>query len=150
MIRIIPADESHILPLIKNLRSVDQAEIYYTTGSVDYYDTILEGIKSPDSYSYSIFAGDEILCICGMVKRDLYNIVWALGTNEIKNHKLAFYRETKLLLMAHRNDNPMVNFVYEGNQDAKQYLIRLGFKLEPAAPYGKMKKMFHHFAMEGI
>lgn len=150
MIKVIPADESHVLPLIKNLRSVDQAEIYYTTGSVDYADTVLEGINSPRSNTYSIFADDEILCICGIVRRDLYDIVWALGTNEIKNYKLAFFRETKRLLMSHRGKNPMVNFVYEGNQDAKQYLTRLGFILEDPTPYGKMKKMFHHFTMEGI
>lgn len=150
MIKVIPADESHIPLLIKNMRCIDQAEVYYTTGSVDYYDTILEGINSPDSVSFSIFADEAILCICGIVRRELYDIVWALGTNEIKNHKLAFYRETKKLLMAHRGHNPMVNFVYEGNHAAKAYLTRLGFKLEDPAPYGKIEKRFHHFTMGGI
>lgn len=149
MIRIIKADESHVTPLIKNLRNVDQAEIYYTTGSTDYFDTILDGINAPDSDAYSIFSDEKLLCICGIVRRPFYNIVWALGTNEIKNHKLAFYRETKRLLMSHRNDFPMVNYVYEGNPDAKAYLQRLGFTLEQPAPYGKMKKMFHHFHMRG-
>lgn len=150
MIRILPASEDHVPLLIKGLRSIDQAEIYYTTGSVDYQDTILYGINDPDSVSYSIFSDEDILCICGMVRRPFYNIVWALGTNEIKKHKLAFFRETKKLLMSHRNENPMVNYVYEGNQDAKAYLERLGFTLEQPVPYGKMKKRFHHFSMGGI
>lgn len=149
MIRIIKADESHVTPLIKNLRNVDQAEIYYTTGSTDYFDTILDGINAPDSDAYSIFSDEKLLCICGIVRRPFYNIVWALGTNEIKNHKLAFYRETRRLLMSHINEFPMVNYVYEGNPDAKGYLQRLGFTLEQPAPYGKMKKMFHHFHMRG-
>lgn len=149
MIRTIPADESHVMPLLKNLRNIDQAEIYYTTGSTDYQDTIIEGINAPDSVAYSIFSDDTLLCICGVVRRPFYNIVWALGTNEIKNHKLAFYRETRRLLMINRNEFPMVNYVYEGNPDAKAYLTRLGFTIEDAAPYGKMKKMFHHFHMRG-
>lgn len=149
MIRVIPADESHVLPLIKNLRTIDQAEIYYTTGSTDYQDTIIEGIQSPDSVSYSIFADHMILCICGLIHRDDYDIVWALGTNEIKNHKLSFYRETKRLLMSHRGKNPLVNCVYEGNLEAIAYLRRLGFTIEDAAPYGTIGKRFHHFHMRG-
>lgn len=150
MIRVIPAEESHVPLLVRGLRQIDRTEIYYTTGSVDFADTILEGIHSPDSVSFSIFHDDVMLCICGMVRRDRYNIVWALGTNDINNYKLAFFRETKKLLMNHRNHNPMVNFVYQGNESSKAYLQRLGFILEDAVPYGKLKKKFHHFWMKGI
>lgn len=149
MIKIIQADESHVMPLLKNLRNIDQAEMYYSTGSTDHYDTVIEGINSPDSVSYSIFADNRILCICGLVRRDYYDIVWALGTNDIQSHKLAFYRETRRLLMAHRGANPMVNYVYSGNADSIAYLRRLGFTIVEPIPYGKLGKLFHHFYMRG-
>lgn len=150
MIRTIPAEESHVTPLVKNMRQCDQAEFYYVTGSVDYQDSILDGIQMPNSRSYSIFADDQILCICGIIYKGPFNVVWAVGTNEIKNHKLAFYRETKNLLMKHRNDKPMRNYVYEGNWAAISYLERLGFTVEQPTPYGKLKHNFRHFYMMGV
>ena len=150
MIRVVAADESHVWPLVKNMRAVDQAECYYTTGHVEHAETNVEGINAKNGRAWAIFADDTLLCICGIVKHPFYNVVWALGTNAINDHKLAFYRETKKLIMLNRDNNPMVNFVHESNVNAKAYLERLGFILEAPKPYGKLKKYFHHFKMDGI
>lgn len=74
---------------------------------------------------------------------------WLLGTEEVSRQARALTALTGRYIHAMLEAYPhLVNYVHAPNRTAVGWLRRIGFTLEPAAPYGPRGEMFHKFEMK--
>lgn len=73
-------------------------------------------------------------------------IPWMLATDDLERHQRAFLRRNRayIALMLERYDT-LVNWVDARNTTSINWLRWLGFRLDPAAPFGALGLPFHRF-----
>ena len=71
--------------------------------------------------------------------------IWLLGTDEIYNYPITFYRESKKILPLLMQDyNYLENYVDARNVLSLRWLKWLGFTVKDAQIMGVENKLFHH------
>jgi hypothetical protein len=73
---------------------------------------------------------------------------WMLGTNSLDASQRALVSITRPCLARMLNVFPELrNWVHAANTTSVRWLTRIGFRVEPARPYGLAGEMFHPFGM---
>lgn len=92
----------------------------------------------------------EIVCIFGVTQYDeVSGAPWMLGTDLVTKNQRVLMRLCRPYIHAMLRKYPhLTNHVHAENHAAKRWLKRVGFTLQPAAPYGALGAAFHRFDME--
>lgn len=147
---IVPANAQHALDLAPRLREGDLAEIAAGTGK-DAEDVLLICIAMSEG-AWTWLIDDKPVLIGGISKHPLdpeCAVPWALGSNELLEHKrmlldiFAMFKEYTLSKYP-----KMENYVDARNSASIKFLTLSGFTLHPAEPHGFAGLPFHRFTLE--
>jgi hypothetical protein len=139
MIRIresLPGD--HYL-LLGDLRQAEVDEL--TTLGVDSELCMRMGLFAGGART--VFINDEPAAMFGIIDYGDHNVVWAVFTQAIDRHPIAFLRESRRL--AEGFDREVVNYVDARNTKAVKWFRWLGFEVSDPVPYGPNGALFHRF-----
>ena len=76
-------------------------------------------------------------------------VPWLLATEEVERHPVTFYRMSKSLFpLAVSGYERLVNWVDARNVLSLRWLVWLGFRMEPAVPFGVKGLGFHRMDWE--
>jgi hypothetical protein len=76
-------------------------------------------------------------------------VPWLLATEEIERHPVTFYRASRRLFKeVSAGYERLVNWVDARNVLSLRWLEWLGFRMEPAVPFGAMGLGFHRMIWE--
>lgn len=141
-----------IAHIAANLRDADRREIAASRGpEVQPADAIANTVLR-SSHVWIAVAGDgEPIAIFGVAPISMIDGIgspWMLSTERVYEHPRALVTEARRYLSAMRETYPtLYNFVDARNDKSIRWLKRLGFALQPAAPYGPAGVPFHRFEM---
>ena len=146
MIEVRLANNQDALYISENMRQADQEEFYKVTGDRDFIKSIALGMDSQDSVTYCFLFDSVPFALVGCIEKQDYQIVWACGTNRVREFGKSFVLETRKLLKRHYKEyKPYLNYVDAENTNAIRYLKHVGFQINEAIPYGKLNCKFHPF-----
>jgi hypothetical protein len=133
--------------LVAKMRQADVAELS-ALAITDFVERIHLSVKISTICRTAVIDG-ELACIFGVTPLSLTaGVPWMLGTDVVTKNQRALmslcrpYIQDMLLAYPH-----LLNYVHAENQAAKRWLKRMGFVLQPAAPYGDLGAPFHRFDM---
>lgn len=143
-----PQDED-IAYLSWNLRGSDLRELYAVYGHVD----ALRAITSSIDASSEVYVDDRgrnpslIFGICP--HRANSALIWAVATPEIRNHRVAFIRQSRRQIAKWFKENPhimyMYNFSHSDNTLHHDWLEWCGAHMLPSVPWGQRRELFTPF-----
>lgn len=96
-----------------------------------------------NSDARTVFINEEPAAMFGIIRNEDHNVVWAVFTQAIDRHPIAFLRESRRLADAF--DCAIVNYVDARNAKAVKWFKWLGFHVSEAEPYGPHGALFHRF-----
>ena len=140
-LRLKPLVASDGVLLQNDLRPWDafEAQVHKTTASGFVEDWLTRWQDSPYTFAASVWAPDNVLVACGGIRvfhadeSRLHGKAWLLATNALRNHRRAFWRLSCWFM-----DNvaphwaSLDNAIPEGRDDARRWLMALGFDFGPA------------------
>jgi hypothetical protein len=91
----------------------------------------------------TVFIDDEPAAMFGIIDAGEHNVVWAVFTQAIDRHPIAFLRESRRLAEAFERD--VINYVDARNVKAVKWFRWLGFEVSEPVPYGPNGALFHRF-----
>jgi len=146
---IVPATAEHILELAQTMRKADVDEVWAAA-----HRTPLEALQVSVACSSETFAGladGRVICVFGVASATLLSVMgipWMLGSEELPKHARAFLRRNKSYIRWLKSEYKLLaNYVDSRHTDAIRWLKWLGFKLDPALPFGPDQVPFHRFEM---
>lgn len=149
VVEIRPLREGDIEALLANMRQPDRDEVEAAGQDVE------NGVISSVQMSAMCWAAEingRLACLFGVAPISLLGGVgapWLLGTDVLDRHPRALIRNTGPYLDAMRSAFPhLVNYVDARNTRSIRWLKALGFRFQPAQPYGPRGFAFHRFEME--
>jgi hypothetical protein len=99
----------------------------------------------------------ELMGICGLapVQHSMLGVVsaspWMLGTDAVPRFGRELNRTTRRYNRAMLGRCPFLfNHVHAANTVSVAWLRRVGFRLEPATPFGPRGELFHLFTMRNV
>lgn len=124
-LRLVPVTLRHIIDFCANIRPEDIAECLITTGDNPLDLTINEYIKA--GAMCLINEKEEVLAICGVHNEQM----WLLGTTRIENHKMAFLRYSKEIILGEllKVNKRLYNITWKTNHLHSKWLKWLGCKV---------------------
>lgn len=136
--------------LAAHLREADLIEIA-AAGEADPLVAILDGIRRSDWCLVATADGVPALIVgvapLGSMLSDT-GVPWMLGTDLVTRHQRAFIRLAPAYIVRMQSAfSHLLNFVHAENTSAVRWLKRVGFHLEPVAPYGPHGAPFHKFTL---
>ena len=148
---VISTTEEHILELSQTMRKPDVDEVW-----AGWHKTPLEALRSSVKYtkqSWTGLANGRVVCMFGIAQPSILSYAgtpWLLGSEELPKHFRTFLRGNKIYIKAIKKEFEFLeNYVDTRNVIAIRWLKWLGFKLNPAEPYGVEQRAFHKFTMKG-
>jgi hypothetical protein len=143
-----PADLEHIA---ENMREADVKEAYMQAG-VGPREAIERSLAAASMVRVGADENDVPVVIFGMTPINTMmrtGAPWLLGTDDIERNYVTFARfsvkwRDKML----RNHEVLTNFVHDEHEQAKRWLVWLGFKLGLPKVYGPHGGLFRKFTME--
>lgn len=146
---MVPTTPDHIEHVAANMRQADKDEVWASAGVPP--RTALEMSVRISDPCWTGMAGDEPICIFGVVPRSLLSevgIPWLLGTDGVRRHAKAFLRRNKKMVNGWLERFELLeNHVDSRNTRSILWLSWLGFQLDPPRPYGPFGLPFHKFTM---
>lgn len=143
---LMPGDIEHIAG---NVRAADRAEILAASGEEDMYQVIADAVIR--STHYWVSATDRPVAIFGCTPMSLLGgvgVPWALATDEVLRYPSALVREGRRYVQRMLAVFPhLYNYVDARNTRSVRWLARIGFEIQPAAPYGAAGLPFHRFEL---
>lgn len=143
-----PATRDDCLYLAANLRKEDLEELGHTAGlRADY--AILIAFRT--SYeTHAVINDGRVVALVGVGGiPGVIGFPWMLATDELSRIRKSFLRGCFPLLRSFLSRFPRLeNYVWAKNTVHVQWLRWLGFKFDPAAPYGLNDEPFHRFYMK--
>lgn len=138
MIRLDVATEADARELAPRMRAADAAELLASTGHQP-LEGLLESLEL-SSEAYALFFDGELAALCGLAPGPFFTFVgypWLLGSDVIERHKRAFVRASRAAL----EEWASRYFLLEQAVDARyvralRWAARVGFQVEPPAPFG--------------
>lgn len=146
---IIPATLEHVEEIAPRLREADVQEVY-AASHLDPLTALRRSLVV--SRNPKIGTADGLACcIFGVAAPSVLSetgVPWLLATPEITQHARAFLRMSHDYVASMRADYEVLrNMVDARNKDAIKWLRWLGFRIDPAIPFGPDKMPFHPFEM---
>lgn len=148
-ITIAPAYLEHAEPLVAEMRALDRQEAIATAGP-----DVLKTTQQSIALSYEPCAAhvpDGLLCVFGIAPASLMGDTaapWALGTDRMTRNAAGVLRIAERYFVWARLRYPvLVNYVDARNTPSIRWLKRVGFTIDPAAPFGVEGLPFHRFHM---
>lgn len=147
-IALYPADPETVPLLIEQMRELDRAEVAAASGTA--FKRLFEQAIDLSYEPGEAWAADgRLVCMFGVVPLSLMSdtcVVWFVGTDAVGELGIETTRKTKQYLDFCAQRYPkMFNYVDARNTPSILWLKRLGFAIEPAAPYGRAGLPFHRF-----
>jgi|TARA_R110000824_G_scaffold42914_3_gene125766 hypothetical protein len=143
---IAPTTDEHLQYLAPRLRESDRLEIQASSGE-DPLVALRRGVAGSRDASAVMLVGGEPIAVAGCATLGLdLGSPWALGTEEIREHKVAFLRASrKTVEVFGRDFNMLANYVDARNALTIHWLGWLGFTLDAPQPHGVEGLPFHFF-----
>lgn len=147
---VLPITVQDVPAIAAIARQADIDELTEALG-VTIEDALLCGIRDSlnarqivvDGQVVAVF-GDAVFSLLGGV-----GVPWLISTIHVQKHPRAFLQvckpEVRQMLTRHHH---LMNYVDARNTAAIRWLKWLGFKFEPAAPYGARRFLFHKFTLK--
>lgn len=100
---------------------------------------------------WSFFVDGKLACIAGVAPlAEGVGSPWMLSTAALDHCKGILVRVAPSYIAQMEQLFPVLqNHVHAKNSKSVRWLLRLGFELHPAEPYGPLGKPFHFFEMRG-
>jgi len=147
MYRFIPADVTHIEPLLENITPDVKEELIALKGE-DVYDTIKQCIEEADE-AWTAFGSEGLICIFGVRGTSILGgkaFPWLLTTTLVQKHKRNFLKGAKLSIDHwFRQYDVLENFIPAGFDRLLKWLKWAGFTVYPAVPVGT--RLLHRIEM---
>lgn len=146
---VLPVSVQDVPAIAAIARQADIDELTEGLG-VSIEDALLCGIRDSlnakqivvDGQVVAVF-GDAVFSLLGSV-----GVPWMISTVHVQKHAKAFLKvckpQVQQMLTRHHH---LMNYVDARNTVAIRWLKWLGFKFEPAAPYGARRFPFHKFTL---
>lgn len=135
--------------LHEELRHLDREEII-ATGGDDTLRTLQVSLLFSE-HPRAVFRDGELVCVYGISPKTTLSdigIPWMLGTDRVRRNAKQVTLDTRAFMAAARERYRLLeNYVDARNKPSVRWLQRVGFTLEPAAPWGKAGLPFHRFHM---
>ncbi|ROM29273.1 hypothetical protein BK645_09900 [Pseudomonas protegens] len=146
---LVPVTERMIQGLLEDLREADKLELEAIRGWTA-EDEVRNAIKFSANCQACV-VGDMVLAIFGDSAHDeVYGLPWMASTNAIIRYRRQFLAHCRPVVEAMRHRHLwLINMADARNTLAIRWLTWLGFKFQPAVPYGINGELFHPFHMEG-
>ena len=132
----LPGDMWQILP---HIREVEIAELHAMGGTVE--ESLRYGIAHSDTVTLEL--NGKVAGLLGMINRDSYWLPWAVFTNDICDHKIAFLRATRKWVSGF--GGPIMNVVDARNTKAIHWLKWMGFDIGKPEALGVNGEIFHTY-----
>lgn len=150
-VRLVPAGPETAKRLASQLRRLDVAEIWFSSGRPP-----IEMIEESLVHSVEAFegwVGPEFLCVFGIGAKSILDskgVPWMMGTDAIERHAVTFGKASKAWIDLKRSQyTQLENWVLAQHFQAIPWLRWLGFIIEPPEPKGPHRRPFCRFHMEG-
>ena len=141
------ATPRHAEELLGQLRPADRDEVEAASGNVE--RVIRQSLAISDDPVAVRAADGGLIAIYGVAPVHLLSdqaSPWLLGTARMQSNAKAVLRDAREYLAFARERYPrMMNYVDARNRSSIRWLRRVGFTLEPPAPFGVKGLSFHRF-----
>lgn len=148
MIEVVRTVPEHLEYIAVHMREADKKEIWLSDHA-EPRDVLFAGFAlSP--WCVSILLEGIPVAVVG-VSRAVENmprlgIVWLLGTDDLPKARHLLVDEAQFYISDMFEEfDVLVNYVYSENKRSIEWLKRLGFTVDEAAPYGPEGALFHRF-----
>lgn len=147
-----PSTDDHADQIAANVRDVDAAEIFATTGG-EVIDSLVDGIDASD-WALTAFVDGEPACIFGVVthpKDETLGIPWLLGTDLVTNHAKELLRFTPAFINQMLEGRAAItNMVHAANAPAMRFLNHIGFDISEPMEWGAFNEDFCQFSLRNF
>jgi hypothetical protein len=138
--------------LARSMRAADAEECRASGGYEPLEALLVSTAKSAECWT--AYIGDRVLCMWGVVQYGesimgrLVGVVWLLTSELIETYGRAFWRACKMELrrLLERWD-VLINAIDCRHTKALRWAAKLGFDLEPPAPFGEAGLPFQRFVV---
>lgn len=144
-ITISRATEADARDLGARMRPSDRGEVW-ASGRMLPLDAVLSSL-GPSSHAWTGSVDGRLVTMWGVCPGpERIGIPWMLATDDLEKYQRAFLRRNRAYIgkMLDHYDT-LVNWVDARNQVSIRWLGWLGFRLDPAAPFGALGLPFHRF-----
>lgn len=143
-----PAAYNDVPALLRELREADRLEV--TAASADPLDDVVAHALWTSHDPIAATHDDKLLALFGYAPvSSEAAVVWLLGTDHLMRQQSELARAGRVYIARvstlYRH---LFNYVDARNAASKLWLRRIGFTLQPAAPFGHKGLPFHRFDME--
>lgn len=140
--------QTDVCRLVRGLRAADLMEMH----ALELYDAraVIEQCVRDSTLCWAALVEGELGCMFGVAPSDDKGVgtPWMLGTSLVPQHSRSLMRLAPLYIAEMLRAYPrLVNFVHAENDRSIYWLRHMGFKLEPAAPFGPHRAEFCRFEM---
>lgn len=141
------ATPAHAEELLAQLRPADRDEVEAASGNVE--RVVRQSLAVSDDPIAARDPNGGLIAIYGVAPVNLLSdqaSPWLLGTARMQTNAKAVLRDAREYLAFARERYPrMMNYVDARNRSSIRWLRKVGFTLEPAAPFGVQGLPFHRF-----
>ena len=146
-VRLVPVARAHIDAVAAALRPADRAEVWAAAHLMP-FAAVSDSVARSETAFTGLVDGQPAL-IAGVGRASLLGatgVPWMLGTALIDRHPVAFLSHSRRVVAGWRRDFArLVNRVDARNRAAVRWLAWLGFRIDPAKPFGPEGLPFHPF-----
>ncbi len=147
MINYRAVTDSHIKELARNARDADINEVAAMT--TEGIESALRECLDHSTRSFSVFCGDDLLCIFGLAATSVlgaHNAPWMLGTKKISKHRKSFIKASIEVITWMKGQSYLLeNVVHADHVEAVSWLKFLGFQFDEPQPIGLNGEKFMRF-----
>lgn len=141
------ATERHAKELAQNLRQSDLIEIEALLGEGTAEYGLTHSVRVA-SFANAVQLSGEVIALYGYRKHaGICGVPWFVGSPAVSKYPLELMSTSRWMLK-HAADHGVQllgNYVYAENHTSIRWLKRLGFTIDPAAPYGVCGRSFSYF-----
>lgn len=146
---VVPATQVHIEELAQTMRQADRDEVW-AAAHLSPYMALKLSFESSSNASTGL-VDSRVLCMFGVATTSIVSdigVPWLLGSEELPKHARAFLRRNRPYIRSVNAEYKLlVNYVDARHTEVVRWLKWLGFKLDPAKPFGPDQVPFHRFEM---
>ena len=141
-IKIVPATKQHAVELGRIMRRKDREEIL-ASGNLEPEKGLRASINA-SLEAYAVYIDGDLCAVYGISKLPGgWFIPWALTSEHVFKHPMAFYRESKRIVAELREKyRYMIQMVHWKYLESLSWLTRLGFTVEPPVKWGARDELF--------
>ena len=146
-VALVPVEREHIDAVATDMSEADRAEVWAAAHLLPHL--ALAGSVARSESAFTGLIDGRPAVIAGVGRASLLGatgLPWMLGTGLIERHPRAFLLHSRRVVADWRRTfTRLVNRVDARNRRAVRWLAWLGFRIDPASPYGPEGLSFHPF-----